>query len=82
MAGGLQNTVTNLVPRWAPLVGAVLIISLTTGLVNGVQDGSAILATVTNQAKRKLEADVSFTSRQRPQASSYDFDALHPVGHL
>jgi hypothetical protein len=40
------------VPRWARLVGAMRIASLTTGLVNGVQDGSAIPANVTTQASR------------------------------
>jgi hypothetical protein len=50
------------VPRCARLVGAVRIASLTTGLVNGVQDGSAIPANVTTQATTQLEASVPFTS--------------------
>jgi len=49
--GGLQNTVTNLgASLGTVLVGAVLIGSLTTGLVNGVQDSSAIRANVKTQA--------------------------------
>ena len=50
------------VPRWARLVGAVRIASLTTGLANGVQDGSTIPANVTTQATTQLEAGVPFTS--------------------
>ena len=47
------------------LVGAVLIASLTTGLVNGVQDSSAILANVTTHATTQLEAGVPVHLRQR-----------------
>ena len=61
--GGLQNTVTNLgASLGTALVGAVLIASLTTGLVNGVQDSSAIPANVKTQATTQLEAGVPFTS--------------------
>ena len=61
--GGLQNTVTNLgASLGTALVGAVLIASLTTGLVNGVQDSSAIRANVKTQATTQLEAGVPFTS--------------------
>jgi hypothetical protein len=49
------------------LVGAVLIASLTTGLVNGVQDSSAILANVTTHATTQLEAGVPVHLRQRPE---------------
>lgn len=61
--GGLQNTVTNLgASLGTALVGAVLIASLTTGLVNGVQDSSAIPANVKTQATPQLEAGVPFIS--------------------
>jgi MFS family permease len=61
--GGLQNTVTNLgASLGTALVGAVLIGSLTTGPVNGVQDSSAIRANVKTQATTQLEAGVPFTS--------------------
>jgi hypothetical protein len=45
----------------------VLIASLTTGLVNGVQDSSAILANVTTHATTQLEAGVPVHLRQRPE---------------
>jgi hypothetical protein len=61
-------------PTWClagyRLVGAVLIASLTTGLVNGVQDSSSILANVTTQATTQLEVGVPFTSDSDPKASS------------
>ena len=61
--GGLQNTVTNLgASLGTALVGAVLIASLTTGLIHGVQDSSAIPANVKTQATTQIEAGVSFTS--------------------
>jgi hypothetical protein len=57
--GGLQNTHHQPgCPRWARLVGAVRIASLTTGLVDGVQDGSAVPANLTTQATTQLEAGV------------------------
>ena len=58
-----RTPVTNLgASLGTALVGAVLIASLTTGLVNGVQDSSAIPANVTTQATTQLEAGVPFTS--------------------
>ena len=61
--GGLQNTVTNLgASLGTALVGAVLIASLTTGLVNGVRDSSAIPADVKTQATTQLSAGVPFIS--------------------
>ncbi len=67
--GGLQNHRHQ--PGW--LAGhrpgrCVLIASLTTGLVNGVQDSSAIPASVTTQATTQLEAGVPFTSDRDPKA--------------
>jgi hypothetical protein len=52
------------------LVGAVLIANLTTGLVNGVQDSSAIPANVTSQATTQLEAGVPSppTATRRPSS--------------
>jgi Na+/melibiose symporter-like transporter len=61
--GGLQNTVTNLgASLGTALVGAVLIASLTSGLVNGVQASSAIPADVKTQATTRLSAGVPFIS--------------------
>jgi MFS family permease len=61
--GGLQNTVTNLgASLGTALVGAVLISSLTTGLVHGVQASSAIPADVKTQATTQFAAGVPFIS--------------------
>jgi MFS family permease len=61
--GGLQNTVTNLgASLGTALVGAVLIATLTTGLVRGVQASSAIPADVKTQATTQLSAGVPFVS--------------------
>ena len=61
--GGLQNTVTNLgASLGTALVGAVLIASLTTGLVNGVQASSAIPPDVKTQATTQFAAGVPFIS--------------------
>jgi MFS family permease len=61
--GGLQNTVTNLgASLGTALVGAVLIASLTTGLIHGVQASSAIPANVKTQATTQFAAGVPFIS--------------------
>ncbi len=61
--GGLQNTVTNLgASLGTALVGAVLIASLTSGLINGVQASSAIPADVKTQATTQFAAGVPFVS--------------------
>jgi MFS family permease len=61
--GGLQNTVTNLgASLGTALVGAVLIATLTTGLVRGVQASSAIPADVKTHATTQLAAGVPFIS--------------------
>jgi MFS family permease len=61
--GGLQNTVTNLgASLGTALVGAVLIASLTTGLIHGVQASSAIPAGVKTQATTQFAAGVPFVS--------------------
>jgi len=61
--GGLQNTVTNLgASLGTALVGAVLIASLTTGLIHGVQASPAIPADVKTQATTQFAAGVPFIS--------------------
>ena len=61
--GGLQNTVTNLgASLGTALVGAVLIATLTTGLIHGVQASSAISAEVKTRATTQLAAGVPFVS--------------------
>jgi MFS family permease len=61
--GGLQNTVTNLgASLGTALVGAVLIGSLTTGLIHGVQASSAIPADVKTHATTQFASGVPFIS--------------------
>ena len=61
--GGLQNTVTNLgASLGTALVGAVLIATLTTGLVRGIQASTAIPANVKTQATTQLSGGVPFIS--------------------
>jgi MFS family permease len=61
--GGLQNTVTNLgASLGTALVGAVLIATLTTGLVRGVAASSAIPADVKTHATTQLAGGVPFIS--------------------
>jgi MFS family permease len=61
--GGLQNTVTNLgASLGTALVGAVLIATLTTGLVHGIQASTVIPADLKTQATTQLSAGVPFIS--------------------
>jgi len=61
--GGLQNTVTNLgASLGTALVGAVLISSLSAGLVHGVTANPAIPAEVTAQASVSISSGVPFIS--------------------
>jgi MFS family permease len=67
--GGLQNTVTNLgASLGTALVGAVLIASLTTGLVRGVQASAALPSDVKATATTQFAAGVPFTSDTDLQA--------------
>ncbi len=61
--GGLQNTVTNLgASLGTALVGAVLISSLTAGLIHGIEASSAIPPDVKTHATTQLSAGVPFIS--------------------
>lgn len=61
--GGLQNTVTNLgASLGTALVGAVLIASLTTGLVKGVQASTALPSDVKATATTQFAPGVPFIS--------------------
>jgi MFS family permease len=61
--GGIQNTVTNFgAALGTALVGAVLISSLSAGLLHGVQSNSAIPASVKTEASVKLAGGVPFIS--------------------
>ena len=61
--GGLQNTVTNLgASLGTALVGAVLIASLTSGLIRGVQASSGLPADVKARATTQFAAGVPFLS--------------------
>jgi hypothetical protein len=61
--GGLQNTFTNFgASLGTALVGAVLIGSLTTGVIEGISHNPAVPASVTQTATVKLENGVPFIS--------------------
>jgi MFS family permease len=61
--GGLQNTLTNLgASIGTALSGAVLIAALTTSLMAGIQNNSAIPADVKSKASTELAAGVPFVS--------------------
>jgi MFS family permease len=61
--GGIQNTMTNLgASLGTALVGAVLISSLSMGLLHGVQQNVAIPASVKSEATVKLASGVPFIS--------------------
>lgn len=61
--GGLQNTFTNFgASLGTALVGAVLIGSLTTGVIEGISHNPAVPASVTSMATVKLENGVPFIS--------------------
>jgi MFS family permease len=61
--GGIQNTVTNFgAALGTALVGAVLISSLSTGLLHGVEANTAIPANVKSTASVKLASGVPFIS--------------------
>jgi MFS family permease len=61
--GGIQDTVTNFgAALGTALVGAVLISSLSAGLLHGVQSNSAIPASVKTEASVKLASGVPFIS--------------------
>jgi EmrB/QacA subfamily drug resistance transporter len=61
--GGIQNTVTNFgAALGTALVGAVLISSLSAGLLQGVQSNTAIPASVKTEASVKLANGVPFIS--------------------
>ncbi len=61
--GGLQNTLTNLgASIGTALSGAVLIATLTSSLVTGIQNNPAVPASVKSEAQTKLSAGVPFVS--------------------
>jgi hypothetical protein len=61
--GGLQNTLTNLgASIGTTLAGAVLIATLTTSFLNGIQNNPAVPADVKSKAKTELSAGIPFIS--------------------
>jgi MFS family permease len=61
--GGLQNTVTNLgASIGTALAGAVLIATLTTSVLTGIQNNPAVPAEVKSQATTELSSGVPFVS--------------------
>jgi MFS family permease len=61
--GGLQNTITNLgASIGTALAGAVLIASLTTSFLTGIENNPAVPASVSSQASVQLSSGVPFVS--------------------
>ncbi len=61
--GGLQNTVTNLgASIGTALAGAVLIATLSTSVMTGIQNNPAVPAELKSKAKVELAAGVPFVS--------------------
>jgi len=61
--GGLQNTITNLgISVGTALTGAIVIAALTTSFLTGVQQNSAVPATVKAQASSQLSGGAPFVS--------------------
>src|SRR5215467_15353010 len=61
--GGLQNTLTNLgASIGTALSGAVLIATLTTSFLTGIQNNPAVPASVKSQATTKLSSGIPFVS--------------------
>jgi MFS family permease len=68
--GGLQNTVTNLgASLGTALAGAVLISTLTTSFLNGIQTNPAVPESVKAEAPVKLAAGIPFVSDAQLQAA-------------
>ena len=61
--GGLQNTITNLgISIGTALTGAIVIATLTTSFLTGVEQNPAVPASVKSQAKTELAGGVPFIS--------------------
>jgi MFS family permease len=61
--GGLQNTITNLgISIGTALTGAIVIAALTTSFLSGVQQNSAVPASVKSQASTQLSGGAPFIS--------------------
>ncbi len=61
--GGLQNTITNLgISVGTALTGAIVIAALTTSFLTGVEQNSAVPASVKSQASTQLSGGVPFIS--------------------
>jgi MFS family permease len=68
--GGLQNTLTNLgASIGTALAGAVLIATLTSSFLNGIENNAAVPASVKSEASVKLAGGVPFISDADLQAS-------------
>ena len=61
--GGLQNTITNLgISIATALTGAIIIATLTTSFLTGIEQNPAVPASVTSQAKTQLAGGAPFIS--------------------
>jgi MFS family permease len=73
--GGLQNTLTNLgASLGTALTGSILIASLTTAFIQGIEENPAVPAGISTQAGAELAAGVPFISDAQLE------DALHDAG--
>ena len=68
--GGLQNTITNLgISIGTALTGAIIIATLTTSFLTGVQQNPAVPAAVKSQASTQLAGGVPFISDAELEAA-------------
>jgi MFS family permease len=68
--GGLQNTITNLgASLGTALAGAVLISTLTTSFLNGIQNNPAVPERVSSEAQVKLAGGIPFVSDAQLRAA-------------
>jgi hypothetical protein len=68
--GGLQNTMTNLgASLGTALAGSVLIASLTTSFIQGIQENPAVPASVGTRAETELAAGIPFVSNTDLEAA-------------
>jgi MFS family permease len=71
--GGLQNTITNLgISVGTALAGALVIAALTSSFLTGVQQNSAVPATVKSQATTQLSGGAPFVSDAQLEAGLKD----------
>ena len=77
--GGLQNTMTNLgASLGTALAGSILIASLTTAFVHGIEENPAVPAEISTQAGVQLAAGVPFVSDAQLEVALQDAGIQDP----